>query len=108
MWAGRLFGVWTLFVALTISVVAAYYSIVGLTAIFAAAIIPVIIMGSALEVAKVTTAVWLHVYWHTAPFLMKFYLTAATVVLMLITSMGFFNRRFILIYCLLFQFISVK
>ena len=91
MWAGRLFGVWTLFVALTISVVAAYYSIVGLTAIFAAAIIPVIIMGSALEVAKVTTAVWLHVYWHTAPFLMKFYLTAATVVLMLITSMGIFG-----------------
>jgi hypothetical protein len=48
-------------------------------------------MGSALEVAKVTTAVWLHRYWHVAPFLMKFYLTIATVVLMFITSMGIFG-----------------
>jgi hypothetical protein len=74
-----------------ISGVAAYYSIIGLTAIFAAAFIPIVIMGSALEVAKVTTAVWLHRYWHVAPFLMKFYLTIATVVLMFITSMGIFG-----------------
>src|SRR6056300_1930504 len=87
----KIFGYWTLAIALVISVVAAYYSIIGLTAIFAAAIIPIIIMGSALEVAKVTTAVWLHRYWHVAPFLMKFYLTIATVVLMFITSMGIFG-----------------
>lgn len=78
-------------VALTVSAVAAYYSIIGLTAIFAAAVIPVIIMGASLEVAKITTAIWLHTYWNEAPFLMKTYLTTATVVLMLITSMGIFG-----------------
>ena len=87
----KVFGYWTLLIALAISGVAAYYSIIGLTAIFAAAVIPIIIMGSALEVAKVTTAVWLHRYWHIAPFLMKFYLTIATIVLMFITSMGIFG-----------------
>src|SRR6056300_17150 len=87
----KIFGYWTLAIALVISVVAAYYSIIGLTAIFAAAIIPIIIMGSALEVAKVTTAVWLHRYWNVAPVLMKTYLTIATVVLMFITSMGIFG-----------------
>jgi len=89
--SGKLFGIWTLFVALLISATAAYYSIIGLTAIFAAAVIPIIIMGSALEVAKVTTAVWLHAYWHTTPKLMRFYLTLATVILMFITSMGIFG-----------------
>src|SRR6056300_954694 len=87
----KIFGYWTLAIALVISVVAAYYSIIGLTAIFAAAIIPIIIMGSALEVAKVTTAVWLHRYWNVAPVLMKTYLSIATVILMFITSMGIFG-----------------
>ena len=87
----KIFGYWTLFIALCISVVAAWYSIIGLTAIFAAAFIPIVIMGSALEVAKVTTAIWLHRYWDIAPFLMKFYLTIATIVLMFITSMGIFG-----------------
>lgn len=87
----KFFGYWTLFTALAVSTVAAYYSIVGLTAIFAAAIIPIIIMGSALEVAKVTTAIWLHRYWDFAPSSMKFYLTSSTVVLMFITSMGIFG-----------------
>ena len=87
----KVFGYWTLAIALAISGVAAYYSIIGLTAIFAAAVIPIVIMGSALEVAKVTTAVWLHRYWHVAPGLMKFYLTLATIVLMFITSMGIFG-----------------
>ena len=87
----KVFGYWTLLIALAISGVAAYYSIIGLTAIFAAAVIPIIIMGTALEVAKVTTAVWLHRYWHIAPGLMKFYLTTATLVLMFITSMGIFG-----------------
>ena len=87
----KLFGIWTALVALTVSAVAAYYSIIGLTAIFAAAIIPVIIMGSTLEVAKITTAVWLHTFWQDAPLLMKTYLTSATIVLMLITSMGIFG-----------------
>ena len=54
----------TLLVALALSSVAAYYSIIGLTAIFAGAVIPVIIMGSILEVGKITTTVWLRKYWH--------------------------------------------
>lgn len=87
----KLFGKITLAVALSISVVAAYYSIAGLAAIFAAAVIPVIIMGTVLEIAKITTAVWLHVNWNNTPFLMKTYLTTATIVLMFITSMGIFG-----------------
>ena len=87
----RFFGIWTVFVALTISVVAAYYSIIGLVAIFAASMIPVIIMGSVLEVGKITTAVWLHKYWDKATFLMKSYLTIAVLLLMFITSMGIFG-----------------
>jgi hypothetical protein len=85
------FGIWTVAVALIVSVIAAYYSIIGLTAIFAAAAIPVIIMGASLEVAKITTAIWLHSFWHEAPRLMKIYLTTSTLVLMLITSMGIFG-----------------
>lgn len=87
----RFLGYWTLAVALSISIVAAYYSIVGLAAIFAAALIPIIIMGSVLEVAKITTAVWLHMNWSNANKLIKVYLTSATIVLMLITSMGIFG-----------------
>tara|TARA_B110000503_G_scaffold15353_1_gene21451 strand:- start:11224 stop:12861 length:1638 start_codon:yes stop_codon:yes gene_type:complete len=87
----RYFGIWTIFVALTISVVAAYYSIIGLVAIFAASMIPVIIMGSVLEVGKITTAVWLHKYWDKATLLMKSYLTIAVLLLMFITSMGIFG-----------------
>jgi peptidoglycan hydrolase-like protein with peptidoglycan-binding domain len=87
----RFFGYWTILVALSISAVAAYYSIVGLVAIFAAAAIPVIIMGSVLEVGKLTTAVWLHTNWKRAKFLIKTYLTVATFLLMFITSMGIFG-----------------
>jgi len=85
------FGIWTMIVALTVSAVAAYYSIVGLTAIFAAAVIPVIIMGATLEVAKVTAAIWLHSFWDEGAFLTKVYLTSAVVILMFITSMGIFG-----------------
>lgn len=87
----RIFGYWTILVALSISVVAAYYSIIGLVAIFAAAAIPVIIMGSVLEIGKITTAIWLHVNWKRAQFLIKTYLTIATFLLMFITSMGIFG-----------------
>ena len=87
----RFFGYWTVLVALSISAVAAYYSIVGLVAIFAAAAIPIIIMGSVLEVGKLTSAVWLHLYWKKAPFLIKSYLTIAVLLLMFITSMGIFG-----------------
>ena len=87
----RFFGIWTIFAALSISIVAAYYSIVGLVAIFAAAAIPIIIMGTVLEVGKLTSAIWLHLFWHKAPLLIKSYLTIAVVLLMFITSMGIFG-----------------
>ncbi len=87
----RIFGIWTLFVALVISAVAAYYSIIGLVAIFAAATIPIIIMGAALEIGKLTTAVWLHTFWERANWAMKYYLSFALLVLMFITSMGIFG-----------------
>ena len=61
-----LFGLLTFFVALIISSVAIYYSVAGLVAIFAAAAVPIIIMGTALEVGKLVTAVWLHRYWSRA------------------------------------------
>jgi len=85
------FAVLTLFVALAISAVAAWYSIVGLMAIFAAAAIPIAIMGSVLEVGKLLTASWLYQNWTKIPFLLKSYLTTAVVVLMFITSMGIFG-----------------
>ncbi len=81
----------TLLTALSLSVVAAWYSILGLTAIFASAVIPIIIMGSILEVAKITVTVWLHEYWHRCRLLMKMYLAPAVVMLMVITSMGIFG-----------------
>ncbi len=77
--------------ALSISVIAAYYSIVGLTAIFAAAFLPIVLMGSVLEVGKLLATVWLHQNWKRAPGAIKYYLTSAVVVLMFITSMGVFG-----------------
>ena len=77
--------------ALTISAVAIYYSVAGLAAIFAAAVIPIIIMGVSLEVGKLVTAVWLHRNWNRAVWWLKTYLSVAVVVLMFITSMGIFG-----------------
>ena len=84
-------GILVLITALTISAVAIYYSVAGLVAIFAAAAVPIIIMGGALEVGKLVTAVWLHKYWKQATWWLKTYLTLAVVVLMFITSMGIFG-----------------
>ena len=84
-------GIVTLMVALCISAIAAYYSILGLVAIFAAAFLPIVLMGSVLEIGKIFTTVWLHQNWHRAPTIIKFYLTTAVIVLMFITSMGVFG-----------------
>lgn len=81
----------TLVVAIAIAAVAAWYSIIGLMAIFAAAAIPIAIMGGVLEVGKLVTASWLYRNWKETPFLLKSYLTTAVAVLMLITSMGIFG-----------------
>ena len=83
-----IFGLFTLAVAIFISGVSAFYSVTGLTAIFAAAFWPIVIMGSALEIGKITATVWLHKYWDRAGWQFKVYLVPAIVVLMLITSMG--------------------
>ena len=82
---------WTLVVALSLSVIAAWYSIAGLTAIFAAAATPIIIMGGIMEIAKVTVTVWLHEYWPYCKRSMKAQLSASVVLLMFITSMGIFG-----------------
>ena len=84
-------GILVLLSALSISAVAIYYSIAGLVAIFAAAAIPIMIMGTALEIGKLVTAVWLHRYWTQAVWWLKTYLSIAVVVLMFITSMGIFG-----------------
>ena len=80
-----------LFSGLIISVVAEYYSILGLTAIFAAAVVPVIIMGIALGVGKISATLWLKQNWEVAPWSIRTYLAIAVAVLMLITSMGIFG-----------------
>lgn len=86
-----IFAYFTLITAITISAVAAYYSIVGLTAIFSAAVIPILIMGASLEVGKVVAAVWLKLNWHRAKLTYKLYLVPAVAFLMLLTSMGIFG-----------------
>ena len=86
-----IFGFFVMITALTISAVAIYYSVSGLVAIFAAAAIPIIVMGTALEVGKLVTAVWLHWYWHKAKWWLKTYLSISVLVLMFITSMGIFG-----------------
>jgi len=86
-----IFGILTLITALCISAVAIYYSVAGLVAIFAAAAVPIMIMGGTLEIAKLVTAVWLHKYWDRATWWLRSYLSVAVVVLMFITSMGIFG-----------------
>ena len=86
-----LLGILTLIIALSISAVAIYYSVAGLVAIFAAAAVPIMIMGGVLEVGKLVTAVWLHKYWKQAAWWLRTYLATAVVVLMFITSMGIFG-----------------
>ena len=81
----------TLLTALGLSGVAAYYSVIGLAAIFPGSFWPIIIMGSVLEGAKLVTVSWLYRNWKVAHIGMKVYLTVASVILMLITSMGIFG-----------------
>lgn len=81
----------TLLVALSISAIAAYYSIKGLATIFAGAKTEIIVMGTILEIAKITTTVWLHKYWYRANIVSRAYLTGAVIILALLTSMGVFG-----------------
>ena len=78
--------------AISISVIAAGYSIIGLATLFAGAVIPIIAMGSALEVGKLVAASWLYNNWNSdVPRLLKAYLFGAIIVLIFITSMGIFG-----------------
>ena len=81
----------TLLTALAISGVAAYYSIIGLVAIFSASVIPIAVMGVVLETGKLVSAAWLYHYWKNVNKLLKTYLISAVVILMFITSMGIFG-----------------
>lgn len=86
-----IFAVLTLVSALSISVIAAYFSIIGLATIFPGSIEAVIAMGAALEIGKIVAAIWLHKNWKSAPTTLKIYLFSAILVLMGITSMGIFG-----------------
>jgi hypothetical protein len=81
----------TLASGLSISAVAVWYSVAGLVSIFAAAAVPIIIMGIALEISKLVATVWLKMNWKIAPVLMRTYLIIAIIILMFITSMGIFG-----------------
>jgi hypothetical protein len=78
-------------VALSLSALAAYYAVMGLIAIFAAAVVPIALMGSLLEASKLVVASWLYRNWKEIPSLMKSYFTIALIVLMMLTSMGIFG-----------------
>ena len=81
----------TLLSGLALSAVAVYYSVAGLTAIFSAAVIPIIVMGVSLEISKIVATIWLKQNWNMAPISIKVYLCLAIAMLMLITSMGIFG-----------------
>ena len=81
----------TFVTSLAIAAVAAWYSIIGLTTIFSAAVIPIIIMGIVLEVGKLVAAAWVYNHWRETSILLRTYLVSAIVVLMLITSMGIYG-----------------
>ena len=77
--------------ALALSACAAYYSVMGLVAIFASAVVPIFIMGTLLETSKLVVASWLYRNWKAVPVLLKTYFTVALIILMLLTSMGIFG-----------------
>ena len=86
-----IFGYLTLITALIISLSSAVYSILGLTAIFAAAFWPIVVLGGSLEIGKIITTLWLHKYWDKAELQYKIYLSSAVAILMVLTSMGVFG-----------------
>jgi len=81
----------TFVTSLLIAGVAAWYSIIGLTTIFSAAVVPIIIMGVVLEIGKLVAASWVYTHWKDTGILLRTYLVSAIVVLMIITSMGIYG-----------------
>ena len=86
---GHLIGL--LFSALAVSAVAAYFSIVGLMAIFSGLPQSILAMGVVLEIAKLVTASWVYQYWKKTSFLMRSYMVSAVIILSVITSIGIFG-----------------
>ena len=88
-----IFTLLTFLSAISISVIAAGYSIMGLATLFSGAVIPIIAMGTALEIGKLVSASWLYQNWKNSNVsgLLKTYLFTAIVVLVFITSMGIFG-----------------
>lgn len=86
-----IFALITLLSAISLSAIAAYYSVIGLMAIFAASPIPIAIMGGALEFSKLIAASWAYKNWKVAPKFLKYYFTVAVMILMFITSLGIFG-----------------
>lgn len=80
-----------LFCAVGLSLTAAYYSVMGLSILFASVAIPVMIMGSFLEISKIAIATYLHDHWKTTYTMLKVYLTSALVILSFITSLGIYG-----------------
>lgn len=81
----------TFFTALALAAVAAYFSIVGLMAIFPAAAISIAVMGVVLELGKLVAASWVYRNWKEAPVALRYYFTTAVIILSFITSMGIFG-----------------
>ena len=81
----------TFITSLLIAGVAAWYSIIGLTTIFSAAVVPIIIMGVVLEIGKLVAASWVYTHWKDTGILLRTYLVSAIVILMIITSMGIYG-----------------
>ena len=81
----------TFITSLAIAGVAAWYSIIGLTTIFSAAVVPIIIMGVVLEIGKLVAASWVYTHWKDTGILLRTYLVSAIVILMIITSMGIYG-----------------
>jgi hypothetical protein len=90
-WVQILIGVLCIVGGMSISAVAAYYSITGLMVIFSGAAGSVMIMGIALEIGKLIASAWLKINWQIAPWPIRIYLIAAVMTLMAITSMGIFG-----------------
>ena len=81
----------TLCIAIMLSGVAAYFSVLGLMEIFSASPEAIMVMAIVLEVSKVSTAYWAHLHWKILPGMIKTYLTVAVLILMGITSLGIYG-----------------
>ena len=76
---------------MTLASSAAYYSVYGISKLFSAAAVAVAVMAGTLEASKLIAATYLHRYWKKINFLLKFYLTTAVIILMIITSIGIYG-----------------